>query len=134
MKKFKLIFCVVVAMVPVLLSGSCNKLKLEHEEARHVEIMKIDFTTLKDGDYQGYYEGGMFKWRENTCKVSIKLNKVTTIELLKSKAAYKQEFLKELYKRVIEKQSLQVDAISGSTLDSKACLKAVEDALLKASP
>jgi len=37
-----------------------------------------------------------------------------------------------LYDRVVQAQSLQVDTISGSTLTSKAYLKAVEDALNKA--
>jgi uncharacterized protein with FMN-binding domain len=38
----------------------------------------------------------------------------------------------KLFDRVIEAQSLQVDAISGATLTSKAYLKAVENALEQA--
>lgn len=113
-------------------SSSCSKLGEEHEEARSLEIMNIDFTTLKDGEYTGYYEGGMYLWRENECKVKVNVQEVVNIGLLSSKAEYTREFLDTLYQRVIDKQSLQIDAISGSTLDSKACLKAVENALIKA--
>jgi uncharacterized protein with FMN-binding domain len=38
----------------------------------------------------------------------------------------------ELYDRVIQAQSLQVDTISSATLTSKAYLKAVENALVQA--
>jgi len=116
----------------LLCSASCSKLGEEHEEARNLKVMDIDFTTLKEGEYIGYYKGGMYLWRENECKVKVNILEVANIELLSSKAEYTREFLDTLYQRVIDKQSLQIDAISGSTLDSKACLKAVENALIKA--
>jgi uncharacterized protein with FMN-binding domain len=37
--------------------------------------------------------------------------------------------IEDLFKRVIDSDSLQVDAISGATLTSKAHLKALENAL-----
>ena len=92
---------------------------------------------LNMGEYTGYYEGGMYGWRENECLVSVgsingDSSKVVTIKLLSSESDYTQEFLDTMYNRVIRQQSLQVDGFSGATLDSKACLKAVENALLKA--
>lgn len=122
----------------VILSCSCTKeLSSEHEEARNVEIKVIDFSKLRQGKYQGYYPGGMYGWRENECKIAIDTinngkSLVVNIELISSESDYTQEFLDTLYNRVIRAQSLQVDACSGATLDSKACLKAVEDALIKA--
>ncbi|WP_081949453.1 FMN-binding protein [Paenibacillus durus] len=58
--------------------------------------------------------------------------KVTQIALLKNTEGRPSEFTNELYDKVIQSQSLQVDTISGATITSKAYLKAVEDALLKA--
>lgn len=114
----------------------CKKLNLEHEEARNVTIENIDFTELNIGEYSGYYAGGMYGWRENGCKVSVdsvnNLSKVVTIKLISSKTEYTQEFLDTLYGRIVREQTLMVDAFSSATLDSKACLKAVENALLKA--
>ena len=116
----------------MLVLSSCSKLMLEHKEAANIPIRDIDFIALKDGDFEGYYPGGMQEWRENSCLVSIEDGRVNTIQLTESKAEYTKVFLDTLYNRVIRKQSLQVDAVSGATLDSKACLKSVENALEKA--
>jgi len=121
----------------ILSSSGCEKLSEEHEEAQSVTIKDINFSKLKKGQYSGYYAGGMYGWRENECQVIVDSitgdsSKVVTIELTKSKADYTEQFLDTLYNRVLAKQSLQIDAVSGATLDSKACLKAIEDALIKA--
>ena len=49
---------------------------MEHNEARSLIIDDIDFNTIKDGDYYGRYEGGMCKWRENECLVTVLSGKV----------------------------------------------------------
>ncbi len=114
-------------------SASCSKLTMEHDEARNLEIQTIDFTELKRGEFTGYYAGGMYQWRENECLVIAEYQKLVHIQLLQSAAEYTSEFLDTQYQRVIDHQSLQVDAVSGSTLDSRACLKAIENALIKAT-
>ncbi|MEA3478992.1 MAG: FMN-binding protein, partial [Bacteroidota bacterium] len=95
----------IMACSLILCSASCSKIGKEHEEAMYLEIIDIDFTSLRDGEYTGYYEGGMYRWRENECKVTVTVKKVTGIELLSSQAEYTREFLDTLYHRVIEKQS-----------------------------
>ena len=117
-------------------SSACDKIDNEHDEARNITLSDIDFSKLTRGEFQGYYAGGMYGWRENECKVIVDSiskdsSRVTKIELIRSAEDRPQSFFKELYNRVIEKQSLKVDVISGSTLTSKAHLKAVEDALMK---
>jgi len=110
-----------------------SKLKKEHEEARNVPLKALDFSKLKDGKYHGAYEGGMYKWRANECDVTVANGKVTGIQLAGSKdPSGERAQHRVLYDRVVQAQSLQVDTISGSTLTSKAYLKAVEDALTKA--
>jgi uncharacterized protein with FMN-binding domain len=133
MKTNFIIFIVITSS----LLNACKTLDLEHEEARNVNISDIDFSKLKTGEYTGYYAGGMYGWRENECRIVVDSittdsSKVVTIELVKSKAEYTKQFLDTLYNRVLAKQSLQIDAVSGATLDSKACLKAMENALIKA--
>lgn len=130
MKRYHSIFILVLYVT--LTSASCSKLSLEHEEARNIEIAQIDFSTLHDGRYDGYYEGGIYSWRENECQVTVDSTRLTRIVLVNSAAEYTTAFLDTLYNRIIRQQTLQVDVVSGSTLDSKACLKAVEDALLDA--
>ncbi|MBN1950282.1 MAG: FMN-binding protein [Bacteroidales bacterium] len=125
-------FLVIGLAALMFLACSCNKLQKEHEEARNVEISAIDFSLLKTGIYDGYYAGGMYQWRENECRVEVDSGRVIDIELIESEAEYTLEFLDSLYGCIIRQQNLQVDAVCGATLDTKACLKGVEDALIKA--
>lgn len=107
-------------------------LSREHREARNLPICDVDFKNLNNGTYIGKYEGGMYKWRANEVQVTVSSGKVTDIQLLKNKENQPPEFTNKLYGRVIESQSLQVDTISSATLTSKAYLKSVENALVKA--
>jgi uncharacterized protein with FMN-binding domain len=109
-----------------------TKLSKEHKEARSLPLDRVDFSKLADGVYDGSYEGGMYNWRENKARVTVSSGKVNKIELLESKLTLPAEKREELFSRVIKAQSLQVDAISGATLDSKAYLQAVENALVNA--
>ncbi len=105
----------------------------EHKEIRALPLNLVDFDALKDGVYTGEYEGGMYKWRQNTVKVTVSDGKVTGIEQVGAGFTYNEpDKLQSLYDRVIREQSLQVDVISGATLTSKGYLQAVENALLKA--
>jgi len=111
---------------------SWSKLMKEHKEASSLPISQIDFSKIDDGVYEGFYEGGMYKWRANKVQVTVNSGKVSKIILLNSTdPANKNTNHITLYDRVIQAQSLQVDTISGATLTSKAYLKAIENALLK---
>lgn len=105
----------------------------EHAEARSVSIGDIDFSSLPSGTFTGEYEGGMYKWRANRVKVTIDSGMVTNIELMSSTdPGDENSDYTQLYRRVLDAQSLQVDAISGATLTSRAYLKGIENALLNA--
>lgn len=123
-------------IIALLVFYGCEKVNTEHEEAMNVKIQNIDFNELKKGEYTGYYAGGMYGWRENECRVIVDSvskdsSRVIIIELIRTVEDRPQSFFDELYQRVVDKQSLQVDVISGATLTSKAHLKSIEDALLK---
>jgi uncharacterized protein with FMN-binding domain len=113
-------------------------LEKEHREARSLPLNAVDFNTLNDGSYHGAYAGGMYKWRANECQVTVSSGKVASIQPILLKEPENQrvqqevEHRKMLYDRVVQAQSLQVDAISGATLTSKAYLQAVENALVQA--
>jgi len=127
-----IIVLIIVAVLGIGGTIGWSFLAKEHREARNLPIRAVDFNHLKDGNYFGEYEGGMYKWRTNEVQVTVSSGKVTDIKLLKNKENLKPEFTNELYDRVIKSQSLQVDTISGATLTSKAYLKSVENALDKA--
>ncbi len=127
---------IVLAVVVVLGVGAgigWSFVAREHNEAKNLPINTIDFGHLKDGMYIGEYAGGMYKWRVNRVQVTVVGGKVVGIKLLDSSDPGKTNAQADvLYDRVMKRQSLQVDVVSGSTLTSKAYLKAVENALKQA--
>lgn len=123
----------VMALLIIICQWGCSSFMAEHREAREVTIDPIDFATLEEGTYTGYYGGGMKGWRENSVEITLSPGRVEQIRLL-----FSREFDPDnpdylaLIGRIIDQQSLQVDAISGATLTTLAHLKAVENALEKA--
>lgn len=130
--KFKMIVLIVVVVILLGLGAAIIFTAGERKEGRNLPIAIIDFNKLKDGKYIGEYAGGMKKLRANKVQVTVSSGKVTEIELLEAKNKPSNKLMEELYGRVIKAQTLQVDTISGATITSKALLKSVEDALLKA--
>jgi len=132
MKKRRVGLIVFLVVLVIIIAGGIFgwiMLKKEHKEAMSVNVENIEFKNLEDGTYEGYYVGGMYGWRENKVEVVIKDAEVVEIKLLTVEASMQVEVINELYDRVIDKQSLNVDVVSGSTLTSKAYLKGIEDAL-----
>ena len=132
-KRGKAALITILIIVTVLTAAffvGWNWLEKEHSVLRNMEFEDIDITQIKDGAYEGYYAGGLYGWRENRVSVTVKDGKVTGIELLYSKDGTSDKILNELYGRVMEKQSLDVDTVSQATLTSRAYLKSVEDALM----
>jgi uncharacterized protein with FMN-binding domain len=129
------ILVILLIVVVLVLGGGLLFTAGERREAKDLPIGIVDFNKLKDGTYTGEYEGGMYKWRANKVQVKVSSGKVTEITRMGDKRQGIDENSKlpdELFGRVIEAQSLQVDTISGATLTSKAYLKSVENALTNA--
>lgn len=108
------------------------KIKKEHDEIKNMTLEDIDINKLSDGTFEGNFEGGIYKWRENSIKVKIESGKLVDIQVGVNKENCKPEFTEPLFNRVLDKQTLEVDTISGASLTSKAYLKGIEAALVKA--
>ncbi|MNC21099.1 FMN-binding domain protein [compost metagenome] len=128
-KRKLLITGIVVLVIVGGLGGALLITEGERREARNLPIKAISFKSLHDGTYTGGYQGGKYKWRANKIQVTVSSGKVTDIKVLEQTEKKTPEFTEELFGRVIQAQSLQVDTISGATLTSKAFLKGVEGAL-----
>jgi len=120
-----------VAIATIMIFTVCKNLITKYNESQNVVIENIDFKNLKDGTYIGVFNEGLNSLRKNEVKVTILDGAVTDIELLSSAENRPTEFNDEIYGRVLKKQSLQVDVISGATITSKAYLKAIENALIQ---
>jgi uncharacterized protein with FMN-binding domain len=89
-------------------------------------INDVKLSAIKDGAYNGKYKNG--RWT-NEVNLTVKDHKITNIDLVKDVLFPKPEVTKELFNKVIKEQNIDVDAISGSTITSKAYLKSIENAL-----
>lgn len=124
MKKGKKIALIVAAAVVSLslIVGFLLTRGLDH--VQNETIAAIDFSTLPDGVYVGGYEYGRWK---NDVEVKVEHSRVTSIT--PNGPSDITGAPEQIYERVVQSQSLQVDMVSGSTVSSKAALKAVENAL-----
>ncbi|HON43348.1 MAG TPA: FMN-binding protein [Bacillota bacterium] len=91
-----------------------------------LQVGKVDFSSLKDGIYEGQYMGG--RW-SNKVRVTVASGKVTGIGILRDVWFRKPELTEQVVSDVIKSQSLEVDIVSGATVTTRAYLKAVENAL-----
>lgn len=91
-----------------------------------IEINNVEVSSLSDGVYSGEYK--CRRWT-NTVNVTIKNYKITKIDIVKDVLFKRDDVRKKLFNRVIEKQNVDVDTISGATVTSKAYLKSIENAL-----
>ncbi len=141
-KKFK-VWLVLLIVVGVAVLGMVIALLAdapERQELKSLKIEEVDFTQLRDGTYIGEYAGTKGSFRNATVKVVISGGGITKITILKGALDSKGKSVEltdgmtidALFERVLESKSLQVDAISGATLTSKAHLKALENALKQA--
>ena len=96
---------------------------------QNVTLNGIDLSNISDGNYTGTYEHG--RWT-NTISVNVKNHQITGIDIVKDVAAAGiTNCADEVFRRVMEKQSTQIDVVSGATVTTKAYLKSIEDALRK---
>lgn len=88
-------------------------------------IKSIDISKVTDGVYQGEYSGNRFA---NKLEVTVADGKISDIVIIKDMMVAAPEVSSKLFDEVKNEQSLQVDAVSGATVTSKAYLKALENA------
>lgn len=119
--------CTVVLFALFLLSVAAFLLSGQ-EDLKGLQIQSIPFESLEDGVYTSIFSSG--RW-SNTVEVTVENNKVTKIEIKNDVLFKRPEVTQELINQVIEKQSLEVDTITGATLTCNAYLKSIENALNK---
>ena len=97
-------------------------------EYKSIVAQMPDLTKLNDGIYRGIYDlsGTPVKV---TLDVNIQKNRILNIEIVEHNCSPIGKKAENIIKNVIEKQSLEIDAVSGATASSKTILKAIENAL-----
>ena len=101
------------------------------KEIKEYSLGAFDLNAIPNGKYQGSCAIGRWSF---TLLVTVNDHKITEIETLKGMArtTSKPEMYTVINQKVIETQSLEIDAVSGASINTKAYLIAVADALAAA--
>lgn len=91
----------------------------------HTTVQNIEFSSIPDGSYIGDYNVDFIYAKVS---VTVKSGKVIHIDLLKHKTE-RGKPAEVITDKIVEQQTLEVDAIAGATNSSKVIKKAVENAL-----
>jgi len=89
-----------------------------------------DISTKADGVYDGSYDGGLVK---ATVAVTLSAGRIDAIKIVSHDCSPVGKKGEAVVDRVVEKQTLAVDVVSGATGSSMVLLKAIEIAISKAS-
>lgn len=93
-----------------------------------IRVDTPDLAGLADGSYRGSYDGGMVKAE---VEVDVAGGAITAIRILRHECGTGRP-AEAIVDEVVARQSLEVDAVSGSTYSSRVILKAIELALSRA--
>ena len=85
-----------------------------------------DLSAKADGEYTGSYDGGLVK---ATVSVTLAAGRIASIRIVKHDCSPIGKKGEAVIERVVQRQTLQVDVVSGATGSSKVLLKAIEAAL-----
>lgn len=90
-----------------------------------IAVGELDLSAAADGSYIGAYEIPPVSVR---VKVTVAARQITGIEILEHANGLGAS-AEAVVEKVLENQSLAVDAVSGATVSSKCILKAIENAV-----
>ena len=125
-KMFRIILYILVGIL-IVGAGMLIYLTKDLSKYRKMVINDVDLTKIEDGVYEGEFSGGRWK---NKLEVMIQDHRIDDIKLIKaSSTAGMDDIGEKIFQKVEEKQSLEVDAVSGATVHTKAVLKSIENAL-----
>lgn len=113
-----LIILLIISSIFVLMNGM-----------KDVETLKVDeleLISLEDGSYFGSFD--ITRW-SNAVEVKIENHRIVEIVVLDDVMIGLEGLSNRLFDNVIRKQSLDVDIETGTSITSKAYLKAIENAL-----
>ena len=97
------------------------------KEAKELEDVSIDVSKLEDGTYEGHSELGPVIV---DVKVTVEKGKITEIEIVNHQNGLGQS-ANVIVDEMVDKNTYDVDAVSGATVSSEIIMNAVNDALQK---
>ena len=123
-RKLKVILIVIGAVIAIAL-GLIGWAFVDVIRYNKLVIRDVDLQNIADGVYEGSFKGGRFS---NSLEVTVRDHTIVDMKRLKSSMS-QEDVRRRIYAKVMEKQSLQIDTVSGATVTTLTTLKAIENAL-----
>lgn len=98
----------------------------KNDAIRQMPINNVDLNRLHDGSYKGEFAYGRYTYKVD---VEIKDHTIGSIKVQHGRDSKHAKAAEGVIDKIIAKQAIDVDVVSGATTTSKAILKAVEYAL-----
>lgn len=119
-----------LGIIVILLGLIAGLFIYELDHTRNLAIGSVDLMGIDDGVYRG--QSGLLL-RSNALAVTVADHKITKIEILRDAMCpvedMREPVYTELFTAVIERQTIDVDVVSGATVTTKQYLKSIENAL-----
>lgn len=125
MKKSRKMLLIIFLAFLLLLMGGKIIIGNMIEKVRSISVSMPDLSNVQDGNYSGEY---LIAPVHVKVEVSVRDHRITDIAILQHDNGLGSA-AESIINDVIEKQSLNIDAVSGATVSSKCILKAVENAI-----
>ena len=116
---------VVVSLIVIIMVLVVPKLEADLKKLDNLEFEQLNLSTLKDGIYEGSFEAGIVS---ASVRVEVSGHEVKSVEIVKHNHG-RGKAAEAITNSVVEKQSVQIDVVSGATYSSKVILKAIENAI-----
>ena len=126
MKKFLKVVAIVITALVIIFAGMFLFITRGLDAKSQPVLAGVTAQGLADGTYEGGYDGGRFT---NRVKVTVAGERIEDIAIVQNVMFSLEKVPPELFQRVIDHQSTQVDVVASATVTSKAYLKAIENAL-----
>lgn len=124
-KKYLMPVAIILLIILIAVAAAKPKIEADLQNLKNLTFGEIDLAKTKDGTYAGSHKAFPIAAE---VMVTVKNHVITDIEITKHDNG-KGKAGESIIGKVLEKQSLQVDAISGATYSSNVILKAIENAL-----
>jgi uncharacterized protein with FMN-binding domain len=89
-------------------------------------ITPLDMSTVADGVHEGTYCSGRWCF---TVRVRVAHGRIDSLWTVQRRTAGWAAFNQQVFRRIIERQNVFPDAVSGASITTRALMKAVENAL-----
>jgi uncharacterized protein with FMN-binding domain len=118
------IVLIVVVVILVLLLAGFFAVTRGMKDIRNLSIENPDISSLQDGEYEGSFHKTRWNYR---VKVTLEEGEIRDIQFIDKPDD--GSFSDKAVDAVLEAQSLDIDTVTGASINTRAFRKAVENAL-----